>query len=67
MTTHSHKKPPEPNHVAGNPKGEEFAARRGREPGRGEGPRYLNARDSTGINADHRKPILPSMPNLPPA
>ncbi|MDQ6623058.1 MAG: hypothetical protein M3Y86_06180 [Verrucomicrobiota bacterium] len=60
-------KPPVPNHVSGTPKGEEQALG-SREPGREEGRKnYRSARDSTGINADQRNPILPIMPNIPPA
>lgn len=59
-------KPSVPDHVAGTPKGEEQALNSreaGRDPNR---KNYRDARDSTGINADKRQPILPSMPNLPP-
>jgi hypothetical protein len=60
-------KPPVPNHVAGNRKGEEMALR-SREPGRDPNRKhYRGARDSTGINAADRQPILPVMPNIPPA
>lgn len=59
--------PPVPNHVSGTKKGEELALG-SREPGRNpEGKNYRDARDSTGINAEARQPILPVMPNLPPA
>jgi hypothetical protein len=61
------KKPPQPNHVPGVAKGEEFATKEGREPGRMPGAHYRGARDSTGINPEHRKPIHPAMPDLPPA
>ncbi len=57
----------EPNHVPGTNKGEEQALTSkevGREAGR---KNYQDARDSTGINADKRQPIHPSMPNIPPA
>ena len=58
---------PIPNHVSGTPKGEEQALS-GREPGRETGRKnYRDARDSTGINPDARQPILPVMPNIPPA
>jgi hypothetical protein len=59
-------KPPQPVHVAGTRKGEE-AALHGKEPGRGDGKQYRSARDSTGINAKNRGPIVPAMPNIPPA
>ena len=59
-------KPPEPVHLSGMEKGEEYALDHGKEPGRG-GRRYRNARDATGINAAQRQPIHPSMPNIPPA
>jgi hypothetical protein len=61
--------PPKPTHVPGTHKGEELAARRGREPGRAErGKRgYRSARDSTSINAEQEGPIDPRMPEMPPA
>ncbi len=60
--------PPHPTHVKGTGKGEELARKKGREPGRSPGGGgYRDARDSTGINADARKPIHPDSPNLPPA
>ena len=59
--------PPVPNHVSGTKKGEEQALG-SREPGRHpEGKSYQDSRDSTGINPEARRPIHPSMPNLPPA
>ncbi len=59
--------PPVPDHVPGTPKGEEQALN-GREPGRELGRKsYRDARDSTGINADKRQPIVPGMANIPPA
>ncbi len=62
------KNPPHPNHVAGVGKGEELATKKGREPGRKSGREsYRTARDSTGINADARKPIHPDSPEIPPA
>jgi len=61
----NHSKPPEPVHVPGMHKGEELALEH-REPGRG-GAQYRVARDSTGINPEHHKPIHPAMPNIPPA
>lgn len=60
-------KPPEPVHVPGMLKGEELVLTKGREPGRDGPGQYRSARDSTGINAQHEKPILPEMPNIPPA
>jgi hypothetical protein len=58
---------PQPVHVAGTPKGEEQALH-GHEPGRDpNGKSYRTARDSTGINADKREPIIPGMANIPPA
>jgi hypothetical protein len=59
--------PPDPVHIPGTSKGEELTLKRGKEPGRGDGKQYRSSRDSTGINADDRKPILPSMPGTPPA
>jgi len=62
------KNPPKPIHVKGVHKGEEFVLSKGREPGRGEDQRgYRDARDSTSINAASRQPLLPQMPNIPPA
>jgi hypothetical protein len=64
----SHSKNPQPVHVPGTVKGEELALKK-KEPGRGTSNRspYRSARDSTGINASHREPIVPGMPNIPPA
>ena len=60
-------KNPQPVHVAGTPKGEEQALK-SHEPGRdNDRKNYRSARDSTGINAEKRQPILPVMPNIPPA
>ena len=60
-------KPPQPVHVSGNGKGEEKALTN-REPGRDPNRKqYRSARDSTGIDAGARQPILPVMPNIPPA
>jgi hypothetical protein len=60
-------KQPVPDHVAGTPKGEEQALN-SREPGRdADRKNYRDARDSTGINADKRQPIVPGMANIPPA
>ena len=60
-------RPPQPVHVSGMHRGEEMAASKGREPGRGGQKYYRSARDSTGINAKAREPISPAMPNIPPA
>jgi Thioredoxin-like proteins and domains len=50
-----------------NSKGEEQALK-SREPGRDPNRKnYRSARDSTGINADKREPIVPGMGNIPPA
>ena len=58
---------PQPVHVPGTAKGEEEALK-GREPGRDPNRKYYRvARDSTGINADKREPIVPGMANIPPA
>jgi hypothetical protein len=52
-------------HVPGTKRGEAWAWEGRKEPGReGKG---RTARDATGINARHRRPIDPRMPNLPPA
>jgi hypothetical protein len=60
-------KNPQPVHVPGTPKGEELALE-GREPGRDPNRKYYrSARDSTGINADKREPIIQGMANIPPA
>ena len=60
-------KNPQPVHVPGTPKGEELALG-GREPGRDPNRKYYrSARDSTGINADKREPIVPGMASIPPA
>jgi hypothetical protein len=59
-------RPPEPIHVSGMSKGEEYALEHGKEPGRGS-KQYRGARDATGINASLRRPIHPAMPNIPPA
>jgi hypothetical protein len=52
-------------HTSGTKRGEEFAYLGEKEAGREGNGR--TARDSTGINANKRKPIDPRMPNLPPA
>ncbi len=58
---------PVPDHTPGTAKGEEQALS-SREPGRNpDRKNYRSARDSTGINPDKRNPILPIMPNIPPA
>ena len=60
--------PPEPVHVNGTNKGEEMVLNKGREAGRSKGQKsYRTARDSTGINAKDRDPIIPAMGNIPPA
>jgi hypothetical protein len=60
--------PPEPTHVAGTNRGEETVTDKEREPGRSKGrPSYRSARDSTGINAKNKDPIVPGMANIPPA
>ncbi|HZR15950.1 MAG TPA: hypothetical protein VFE51_01365 [Verrucomicrobiae bacterium] len=59
-------KPPEPVHLAGMEKGEEYTLKHGKEHGRG-GRQYRSARDATGINAEQRRPIHPAMPDIPPA
>jgi hypothetical protein len=50
-------------HQPGHPRGEDIATtdHEGRDGDR------RNERDSTGINPDARRPILPSMGDLPPA
>jgi len=59
---------PQPNHIPGTVRGEEMVLHHGREPGRSQDSRnYRTARDATGINPRARQPILPDMPNLPPA
>lgn len=59
---------PKPNHVPGTHRGNEMIEKSGREPGRGpDGPHYRTARDSSSINAEAEEPILPEMPNIPPA
>lgn len=60
-------KPPVPEHIPGTMKGEEMTLHKGLEPGRGGRPFYRTERDSTGVNAEGRKPIDPKMNNLPPA
>ena len=64
---HKRYKPPEPVHVAGIHKGEEYVIDHGREHGRGGAESYRSARDSTSINPDKHAPIHPAIPNIPPA
>ncbi len=52
-------------HTPGTKRGEEWAYKGSKEPGREGAAR--TARDATGINADKREPIDPRMPHLPPA
>jgi hypothetical protein len=59
--------PPQPTHIPGTTRGEEMLLHKGKEPGRGKAPNARSARDSTGINAKDREPIVASMPHLPPA
>lgn len=63
------KQPPQPVHIRGAAKGEETAMKEGREPGRADtvDADYRTARDSTGIDSEHRGPIDSQMPNIPPA
>jgi hypothetical protein len=56
-----------PAHTPGTPKGEEYVARHGREPGRDD-PRFeRTARDATSISPSKHDPIDPRMPHLPPS
>ena len=59
--------PPEPVHVPGIHKGEEYALNKGHEDGRGCDGQYRSARDSTSINPESHGPIHPAMPSIPPA
>jgi len=59
-------KPLNPVHVKGTIKGEELSLSKGKEPGRGDRKSYRSARDSTSIDPQHREPIHPAMPNIPP-
>lgn len=61
------KEPPQPNHVPGIHRGEEYAKKEGRESGRGCPGSYRSARDSTSINPSKHAPIHPGMPSIPPA
>jgi hypothetical protein len=63
---HKHHTPPQPIHIAGTSRGEQMVLDKGKEAGRGKTP-CRTARDSTGICANDRNPIIPSMPHLPPA
>jgi hypothetical protein len=56
-----------PSHTPGTPRGEEFVRKYGREPGRERPEPGRTARDSTSINPEHRGPIDPRMPHMPPA
>lgn len=56
-----------PSHVSGIHKGEETAIKHGKEAGRDGRASYRSARDSTGINAKSREPIVKGMPHIPPA
>lgn len=62
-----YKNPPEPVHVEGIHKGEEYVLEAGREAGRGCPGQYRSARDSTSVNPDKHAPIHPAMPSIPPA
>jgi hypothetical protein len=57
-------------HDLGTRKGEEFGSGEPGRPGGSEHPDEhipgRTARDATGINADKREPIDPSMPEMPP-
>jgi hypothetical protein len=59
--------PPEPVHVPGVHKGEEYVIEKGREAGRNLRGPYRTARDSTSINPGKHGPIHPAMPSIPPA
>ena len=59
--------PPEPVHVSGIHKGEEYVLNEGPEDGRGCRGQYRTARDSTSINPKTHGPIHPAMPNIPPS
>ena len=57
-----------PNHVPGTNEGNEMLRKNGLEPGRHRGGRsHRTARDSTSVRPEAEEPILPEMPNLPPA
>lgn len=55
------------SHTHGTNKGEEWVARVGREPGRQRQAPARTERDSTSINPEGARPILPTMPHIPPA
>ncbi|MBM9510248.1 hypothetical protein [Actinacidiphila acididurans] len=57
--------PDRPAHVAGVRRGNHQGGRK-RQPGHRRN-NLSTARRSTGINARHRNPVLPDMPNLSPA
>jgi hypothetical protein len=59
--------PPQPIHIPGTARGEEMVIHKGHEAGRGKGLSYRSARDSTGICAKDREPIVPGMGHIPPA
>ncbi len=61
------KQPPNPEHVEGIHRGEEYAIKEGREAGRGCAGQYRSARDSTSVNPSTHAPIHPAMPSIPPA
>jgi hypothetical protein len=52
-------------HTPGTKRGEEWSYEGRTQPGMNDNGRTV--RDATGINAEHRKPIDPRMPNLAPA
>jgi hypothetical protein len=57
-------------HDSGTRKGEEFAGGPGRQGHEGHPDEHVpgrTARDATGINAEKRGPIDPSMPEMPPS
>jgi hypothetical protein len=56
-------KPDTPSHDKGVPRGEDL----GKTNHSGRDGDRRTERDSTGINPNARKPILPSMKDLPPA
>ncbi len=60
-------RPPDPVHVEGIHKGEEYALEEGKEAGRGCAGQYRSARDSTSVNPSKHAPIHPAMPSIPPA
>jgi len=64
----AYKTPPQPVHIPGTSRGEEFVLNHGKEAGRSRenGRNYRSSRDATGINADKRRPIHPDMPSMPP-